>query len=410
MNTLTMTLLKEGSVEPSETDLVKTEVEPQAAPVAQTESIDVGLKEGPVDNQDVQAVLADEALPAEPEPEPEPAAAEAAPSFKTMGKPDLIIYVEDQGAAITSKLPAGWKQQKIADLRQMVDDVVNGGKDHSVSTEMKGSTMTSAKEDKAAKTGQELAVLGHNSGDVVAPNPIIATAQHVENLNQLAAEEEFFEIVESTEFNTFRLGGVIAAMMTNGWTGEFDTFRDYCEQKLGIGYRKAMYFANIYTTLVELDVGWDKVKSIGWTKLREILPALTGENVDAWVEKAQAMTVLQLNAAVKASLAGDKSGSPDAPAVTSMSFKVHEDQKQTISAAIDKAKQILSTDVDTVALEHVCLDFANNADDEPEAKTAGAPADPVNWMQSVGWEKTLEFLEQAFPTLELTVNVGDDAA
>jgi hypothetical protein len=44
-------------------------------------------------------------------------------------------------------------------------------------------------------------------------------------------------------------------------------------------------------------------------------------------------------------------------AESSMIFKVHSGQKATIEAAIDKAKAASNTDVATVALERICVDY-----------------------------------------------------
>jgi hypothetical protein len=55
------------------------------------------------------------------------------------------------------------------------------------------------------------------------------------------------------------------------------------------------------------------------------------------------------------------------------------------------------TEVDTVALEFICLDFLGTA------KAADLPT----LLGSSGLEATLEAFEQAFPEVELTVGVPE---
>ena len=44
-------------------------------------------------------------------------------------------------------------------------------------------------------------------------------------------------------------------------------------------------------------------------------------------------------------------------AVKSKIFKLHEDQQEVVAEAIEAAKEASGSDVDSVALEYICLDF-----------------------------------------------------
>ena len=145
---------------------------------------------------------------------------------------------------------------------------------------------------------------------------------------------------------------------------------------------------------------WEKVKNIGWTKLKDLAPVLTKENVDQWVPIAEQQTAIQLVETVKAAVAAN---SPKAledqtsKTVTTKTFKVHEDQKTTIEAAIDKAKAAANTTVDTVALELICMDYA------------AAPT-MVQRLKQMGIEAALKALEDAYPNAKIDVELTEEAA
>jgi hypothetical protein len=88
-------------------------------------------------------------------------------------------------------------------------------------------------------------------------------------------------------------------------TRPYANFREFVEKKHGIHYRKALYWIEIYKRLVEAEVPWEKVKNIGWTKLKDLAPVLTKENVDSWVKVAEEQTALQLVETVKAAVAAN---------------------------------------------------------------------------------------------------------
>ena len=168
----------------------------------------------------------------------------------------------------------------------------------------------------------------------------------------------------------------------------------------GIGYHRATYWVGIYNDLVEAGVPWDKVKSIGWTKLKEIAKVITNENVDEWVALATKMNTISLIDTVKAHLNKDKPVALEdqsAKTVTTKTFKVHADQKVTIEAAIEKAKGISGTAVDTAALEFVCLDFLGGQS-------------LVEKFKSMGIEAVLGSVEKAFPNAKIDVELTETGA
>jgi hypothetical protein len=241
---------------------------------------------------------------------------------------------------------------------------------------------------------------------------IVQVAHQVENLKEEKAFKLVPQLLDSIDKDYFMLGGVLASIQAQGWYMDksYENFRAYVESECGIAYRKAMYLISIYNGLVNSGVAWAKVASLGWTKLKELAGILTPENVDEWVGYAKDMTTLQLQEFIKQKSANTVAGG-DAPttqtkakveevkkSVTTMTFKLHPDQKETIKSALDKAKHETGTEVDTVALEHIALDFLAGT------KLKNVPT-LKELMSTKSAEEVLEVFGEVFPdvTLEATL-------
>ena len=128
----------------------------------------------------------------------------------------------------------------------------------------------------------------------------------IENMKEKQALELVGTLAEQTEVTFFKLGGVLSVIQANGWFAPYNSFREFVEKKHGIHYRKAVYWTDIYNKLAEAKVPWDKVKYIGWTKLKEIAGVITTDNVDEWVKIAKENNTISLIETVKAHLNSDK--------------------------------------------------------------------------------------------------------
>lgn len=220
----------------------------------------------------------------------------------------------------------------------------------------------------------------------------------IETLKEDEARHMVSTLSNETDMTLFKLGGVLSLIQANGWFTPYASFREYVEKEVGLHYRKATYWCAIYNHLAESKVPWEKVKSIGWTKLKEIAELLTIDNVDEWVAIAKSQTTLQLIETVKASKQKDSPKALEDQAsktVTTITFKVHEDQKETVKAAIAKAKDDSGTTVDTAALEFICLDFLGGQSMSDRLK-------------KMGLEAALEALEKAFPNTNISVELTEE--
>lgn len=240
------------------------------------------------------------------------------------------------------------------------------------------------KEAKAAK--QEVQSPGD---DLIAD-----TIHQIESMKEEEARQALLALTDETELGMFRIGGTLSIIQANQWFAPFPSFKDYVENEAKMHYRKALHLVAIYNSLSESKVPWAKVKNLGWTKLKELAPILTLDNVDEWVAIASESTVLNLIELVRAAQSKDTQIEGKSSPVVTKTFKLHSDQKATVEAALDKAREQANTDADTVALEFICLDFMNSISLVERIKAAGV-------------DKALDALSKAFPEADFAVEFPD---
>lgn len=231
---------------------------------------------------------------------------------------------------------------------------------------------------------------------------ILVVAHEVENMTREQAYAAVPDLAENIEFNYFKLGGVLSVISLHKWWDEGSSFKEVADKDFNLGYRKAKYLTEIYDSLVASEIEWDQVKDLGWTKLRVLAKVINKENVGYWVDQAKQLTVVQLQELIKQK---DQAGETEegdenlVTTVTTLTFKLHEDQKAVIKQALEKAKEETTTDFDNVALERICTGYLGGI-----VHTA-TPADLKTLMQNNGWEAVMEIFGELWPQIEITVNV-----
>jgi len=247
---------------------------------------------------------------------------------------------------------------------------------------------------------------------------IVSTVVEIEHLSRDAAVELGHTLTDDTDFNYFKLGGVLSVLMENGWYKElgYDSWPDFINEEYGLGKRKSQYLIQIYNGLVESGVAWDDVKDLKWTKLKELSHILTKENAAEWVEIARDLTVLQLQEKIKqfkatgsldAQTTDDEQAAANSTNVSTLTYKVHPDQKETITSAVEKAMTEIGSEFKPVALEAICMNYLSGE----KVKAVEAPADHMSEehietvMKQIGWEQVLEHFENVFPDIEVSFKV-----
>lgn len=266
-------------------------------------------------------------------------------------------------------------------------------------------------------------------GDVQGPDILTSTAHMIENLTADRAHALVAELTEMSDFNAFKLGGVLAKIHAEKWFGAHDNFKAYVEGVHGFGLSKATYLVGIYNALVDLGVSWAELKPIGWSKLKELSGIIDKANAQRWLAIAADadMTVMKLHELVKAEKAGGGTAllAGGSAAQHKVTFKLHDEQKETIAAAIAKAKQSSGTEHDSVAIEHIALDYLGNSEKARSAAAAMQPSFPakpatsapapapaeftqdalVAHFKTLGPEESLALIDLAFPEANITVEI-----
>lgn len=287
-----------------------------------------------------------------------------------------------------------------------------------------GATVTETKSE--SKAPVKLTAAKRKKILAVPDLPTDAIAEICQAIESLQAKEALplaQQLIESNDYNEFKLGGILAVIDVNSYwkeSGE-ENFKAFIESQFNLQYRKAMYLMNIYNCLVESGVEWEQVKDLGWTKLKEICGKLTLENVDTWVELAKKCTTVQLIAEIKnrdgdGNLKEPKADKDEAdtPEVSTRTFQVHIEQKQTINDAVGKAKEELGTEHDNSAITHICEQYLQG---KLGKKAPAAKAKP--WKTQIqdlhdkdedkALEEVIEFVAGLYPELDFTVAPAGDA-
>ncbi len=295
----------------------------------------------------------------------------------------------------------GQEAAETSPTAKMLAGKKGGGKKAGEKTEEKAAETTEAPKEKAQAPAKKEKV---QTPEVLGADLIEAASKEVETLDKVHALELAKQLVNDTDFNYFKLGGVLAVIQANSWWegSGHDSFKDFMQSEYGMPYRKGMYLIAIYNGLVGANIPWEKVKALGWTKLKELAGILSSENVDEWVLRAENMTTLQLIEYIKSSETPAPAGSSTTPGsneVTTLTFKVHADQKQTVQDAVNKAKKENNTEGAAVALEYICMQYLEGGLGKAKKVTM------EEMMQGQTPETVMAAFEKVFPHLNVTVEM-----
>jgi hypothetical protein len=257
-------------------------------------------------------------------------------------------------------------------------------------------------------------VLTNLTGASTNDDPIIAFASKIEKVStRIEIEEIIKNLGDEREFDFFKLGGAIAVAQalfdkSRSEFKDYKNFREYVGKALSIQYHKAMRAAGIYNKLLQLDIPWSAFENIGWTKVLALLDVVTKDNVKQWVTKATGLNVLSLKTLVEAEKQKGKTDTEQGPkTISSKTFKLHDDQKEIIEAALNKIKEESGTAFDGVALEYMaqsCL---------------GGGTQFQNWDQALTYKikhhedrllllhEVITRLEQLYPDVEIEIKLKD---
>jgi hypothetical protein len=225
-------------------------------------------------------------------------------------------------------------------------------------------------------------------------------AHEIANMSKVKVLHLADKLVDDGDLNDFRIGLALSVIAREKWYEGYESLGAFTAAKYGFQERKARYLIETSESLVKTGIPWEKVKHLGWTKLKELAKVLTLDNVDEWVPKAEKVTVLELQALIKGTASEGTEGGTVTGSDETQTFKVKlkNDQIETVRSALAKAKAELNTEFDSAALEAISASFLGGV-------FTPANVDPVALLKSVGWKAAIDLFDSAFPEITLKAEV-----
>jgi hypothetical protein len=249
----------------------------------------------------------------------------------------------------------------------------------------------------------------------VNTDPLVKMSFEIENMDEAQLHTAVKSWVQRQSLDFFALGGYLTQMQMNAWFGQYKNMEEFCKAELELSYRTARYMMVCYEGILEAGLTADQVQQMGWSKLKDVVPLLNKDNVEDWVQKALTHNVSDFQELVKAEKGDDNSSGagPDTATdkvIKTASFKLLNDQIDTVKQALDKAKAEGNTESDSVALEYLALSYLNGGGIVQQAgpadlSTIDATELPVDkimaWMKNAGAQISLEIIGEVFPDLAI---------
>jgi len=138
----------------------------------------------------------------------------------------------------------------------------------------------------------------------------------------------------------------------------YKTWKEFCEEVLDIKLRTAIYLKEIYGKFSTLPVKEEDIASIGWVRLKELIPVVDKRNLAEWIKIARdrSITLAQLNRRVKYALGriGEEELNKTAKTI---SFNLYEEQMENVEGALEIARRMTGSDRRGYQLEMICTEF-----------------------------------------------------
>jgi hypothetical protein len=243
--------------------------------------------------------------------------------------------------------------------------------------------------------------------------------------------------------NVFELGGVLSVMRRKKWFCDYDSLEDMCLEEFGFAKSKAYDLVRVYDVLIEAKLSWEDFKELGISKLRllcrkAVKSGMYQDNkVDpkefsAHAEKAKSMNYVKLqgyldtltlpapandgpplghedNPPPQEDGPADLGPEPQGTQTKAVTFKLHKDQHQIVRAALNKAMKAINTEYQTVALDHICIDYVSSGadpDDPDDPNQVAADEELlIRLFKKMDRERILILLGETFPDIDAQVTV-----
>lgn len=277
---------------------------------------------------------------------------------------------------------------------------------------------------------------------VPAPTPVEITLDRPEDIFQRA--EEYRRAIDTAYIGLGRELYLIFHRRLYIDRG-YETFDDWCEREFGMSSSRGERVRRIWTKFIrELHLRVDQLSGIGYTRALNLLPVVTRENADEWLEKARTMEWRDLKNEIDAAktppevvAAFEEAGAaikqinegsadmPPSPTTTApestdtplstttsivdrkrkiVTLKLYDDQMEVWRAALAEAQRSKPTEMaPNEALANICTEFLA-ARTVKEEKPLTRVSFYLRWFEEIYGGKFLWVKgEEALPYLEEAV-------
>lgn len=211
--------------------------------------------------------------------------------------------------------------------------------------------MSEENEVELEETGSEVSTVGE------ADVQDLEDAQEVEVVDEKAIEvrQQAKDIRLNMERAYFDLAELIHIIVSNDYFHAYgyETIWAYVEEELDIKKRTAQYLISIYEFLTKLKedkyiAEVEELKTIGWTKVKELVSVADGSNIAYWIDQAKECSSRQLEDLRKEYVAsqngeegaeGSTTAPKDVDKKTSYSIKFYSENFTVFNDALELAKE-----------------------------------------------------------------------
>ncbi|KRW94277.1 hypothetical protein [Paracoccus sp. MKU1] len=267
--------------------------------------------------------------------------------------------------------PDGWNKMKVADKRAFLKDWISSASAEVPQADAAPEEAATAPEQGAAEPVAETPAQepAAQTGSAEPTATLMRTMTDSESVRNILAEQDAvdaaIQLNESIERTYYMLGGVLAHIdetgiyKRHGYEGK-KGFEEFCQQTVGIAYRKARYLIDIYVTFRKIGFDESRLAQIGWSKAKELAridAARLEADIDGLLEYAASNTREQLINHIKENY--EVATRAETVKTTTFSFRVVETEAETVNLALEHAKTLIGEDDVNRAFLHMCGDWMN---------------------------------------------------
>jgi len=201
-------------------------------------------------------------------------------------------------------------------------------------------------------------------------NKIVSQKTEIEKYDKQRVKQvrrDILTLKNNIESSYFELAKLLYEVYENEYFKEwgFEDFEEYCHKELEFGERKGRYLVSVWYHLVIKnefeDKELEKLKDIGWTKVRALIRVVNKDNLDEWVKQATSMTAEKLDLKTK-QIVLEQTASEEVEGEIVKEMKrftcvLVDDQIKVVEKAFEIAGKIAKSDKRGHLLSLICLDF-----------------------------------------------------